>query len=102
VLLVLLENAQNILTLRGIKNPEINISLDQIDKEVIIKVSDNAGGILIEPVSSIFEPFVTDQEQGTGRGLFIAKMIIEKNLKGNITARNDKNGAVFTIAYCTE
>ena len=100
VLLVLLENAQNILTLRGIKNPEINISLDQIDKEVIIKVSDNAGGILIEPVSSIFEPFVTDQEQGTGRGLFIAKMIIEKNLKGNITARNDKNGAVFTIAYC--
>lgn len=101
VLFILLENAQNILTLRGIKNPEINISLDQIDREVIIKVSDNGGGILIEPVLSIFEPFVTDQEQGTGRGLFIAKMIIEKNLKGNITARNDKHGAVFTITYCT-
>jgi signal transduction histidine kinase len=37
------------------------------------------------------------QESGTGIGLYMSKMIIERNMKGGITARNIEGGAEFIV-----
>ncbi len=48
----------------------------------------------------IFEPYFTTkfETQGTGIGLYMTKAIIENNMKGSITARNEKEGVNFIIA----
>lgn len=62
-------------------------------------VKDNGGGITIHPIEKIFEPYVSTKEQneGTGIGLYMAKLIIEKSMKGKLEARNENGGAIFTI-----
>ncbi len=35
---------------------------------------------------------------GTGLGLYISKMIIEKNMNGILSMENDKEGATFSIS----
>jgi two-component system, NtrC family, C4-dicarboxylate transport sensor histidine kinase DctB len=98
VILNLLGNAKDALISNNIKNPLIKINIDVIDNSSIVKVEDNAGGIKITNINSIFEPyFSTKQSQGTGLGLYMSKMIIEKNMNGKLSVMNNKNGAVFTI-----
>ncbi|MEA1956306.1 MAG: ATP-binding protein, partial [Campylobacterota bacterium] len=50
-------------------------------------------------ISNIFEPYFTTKEEkgGTGLGLYISKMIVEKHLKGRLTVQNNENGACFNI-----
>jgi len=59
----------------------------------------SAGGITKEVMSKVFDPYFTTKEQGkgTGVGLYMAKMIIEKNMDGKLSARNLKYGAEFRI-----
>lgn len=47
----------------------------------------------------IFEPYFTTKlkTQGTGIGLYMAKMIIESGLEGNLSVKNTLNGSCFTI-----
>jgi signal transduction histidine kinase len=40
---------------------------------------------------------MTNKTEGSGIGLYIAKKIIEENLNGVISVKNDLYGAVFTI-----
>ena len=77
------------------------------DDEYIIKIKDNAGGIPKEIIGKIFEQHFTTKSDvdGTGIGLFMSKEIIEKNIKGKISAYNEEfeyegniyKGAVFEI-----
>jgi len=47
----------------------------------------------------IFDPYFTTkhQDQGTGLGLYISKVIINNNFGGTLQATNTKNGVQFTI-----
>jgi signal transduction histidine kinase len=47
----------------------------------------------------LFDPYFTTKEpdKGTGIGLFMSKTIIEKNMGGRLTARNNRQGAEFRI-----
>jgi len=47
----------------------------------------------------IFDPYFTTKHKsmGTGLGLYISKMIIEKNMNGILSVENSKEGATFSI-----
>ncbi len=101
VILSILENACDILHERKISDPEIRITVNQApDRSVTITVCDNGGGISMTPVARIFEPFVSNKQQGgTGMGLYIAKSIVESRLNGTIEAANTDDGACFTVTF---
>jgi signal transduction histidine kinase len=81
------------------KKGKIKIESNVFDErnEIEIKISDTGVGITSEILPEIFGKFVTKGESGgTGLGLFISKAIVEAH-GGKISARNNENGATFTI-----
>jgi signal transduction histidine kinase len=99
VLLNLMSNAKDILIQREIKNPRIDLVVDYIDGYSIVTVKDNALGVEEEYLDLIFEPYFTTKSgsQGTGLGLYMSKMIIEKNMGGELSVENVKDGALFKV-----
>ena len=99
VILNILNNAKDALVLNNISNPQITIKFSQIDAFQIIEIEDNAGGIDLNIIEKIFNPYFSSKEKknGTGLGLYICKIIVEKHLNGEISVKNTKNGALFSI-----
>ena len=95
VILNILNNAKDALLENQIKNPKINIKFES--NKVFIQ--DNAGGIPLNIIDRIFEPYYTSKEQGkgTGIGLYMSKTIIEKNMNSKLEVKNINNGACFKI-----
>ena len=83
---------------KKIKDKKIEFIIDVKKDKSVVFVKDNAGGIKIDNIEMIFEPyFSTKKTQGTGLGLYMSKMIIEKHMEGSLSVNNDKNGAIFKI-----
>lgn len=99
VVINLLNNAKDILIERNIENPVIRVTLKSLDFKSVLTVSDNGGGIPEEIIEKIYEPYFTTKEQGkgTGIGLYMSKTIIEKNMQGKLTSKNNNEGAEFKI-----
>ncbi len=99
VVLNLIKNADDILLDNKIKNPYIKLFTYSNKNEVILEVSDNAGGIPPDIMSKIFDPYFSTKtkKDGTGLGLYMSKTIIDEHCKGELSVRNTKEGAVFTI-----
>ncbi|MBF0402956.1 MAG: HAMP domain-containing histidine kinase [Nitrospirae bacterium] len=78
----------------------IIITLKKEDGKIITLISDNGGGIPDTIAGSIFEYYFTTKSdmEGTGIGLYMSKMIIEKSMDGSLTFRNTGDGAEFRIA----
>lgn len=65
--------------------------------EVALSVRDTGAGIDPNLLSRIFDPFVTNKEQGTGLGLTITHEIIQQH-QGRVLAENNPGGgAKFTV-----
>lgn len=64
-----------------------------------IAVEDTGGGIDTSIIDKIFDPYFTTkfESQGTGIGLYMAKMIIEKHFLGKLSVYNTSKGACFEI-----
>ena len=100
VILNILNNAKDALVLNNISNPQITINFSQKESSFqIIEIEDNAGGINLNIIDKIFNPYFSTKEKknGTGLGLYICKMIVEKYLNGEISVKNKKNGTSFII-----
>jgi len=96
VLLNLLNNAAD--ALREQQMPTIRMMLRYDDEQVHIMVSDNGVGIDEAIINQIFDPyFSTKSKNGTGLGLYIAKIITEKHLNGSIVANNLTQGCRMSI-----
>ncbi len=69
------------------------------DNSIILTIKDNAGGISTEIIEQIFNPYFSTKKnkQGTGLGLYISKIIIEKNMKGKLLVKNIEKGTEFII-----
>lgn len=100
VLLNLINNAKNkILERNNDHNNKGNIDINiQRDKNYnIIEICDDGGAIEDKIINSIFQPYFTTKKDGTGIGLYMAKVIIEDKMRGSITVRNDHENVIFTI-----
>lgn len=77
----------------------IKIYLNGTANDITIEVQDNAGGIDSSVLKTLFEPYSSTklEKNGSGLGLYMSKLIVEKNMDGIITAKNKDNGALFTI-----
>jgi len=98
ILLNLIYNAIDVLKEREFEDPTIKIEV-KYNKKINIIVKDNGGGIEPKIIDKIFEPYFTTKykARGTGLGLYMSKMIVEKRLNGKIKARNTSRGAMFWI-----
>jgi signal transduction histidine kinase len=99
VLLNILINARDAFLAGNVDSPNIVIRVFCENGRTVVTVTDNAGGIPPEIMDRIFEQYFTTKgpEQGTGIGLFMSKTIVEKNMKGVLSARNTECGAQFRI-----
>ncbi|MBU0923603.1 PAS domain-containing protein [bacterium] len=100
VLLNLINNAKNKIVEKNIdftKKPKIDINIKRTSNFNTIEIVDDGGRIDDKIINSIFEPYFTTKEDGTGIGLYMAKVIIEDKMRGTITAKNDGNNVIFTI-----
>lgn len=100
VILNLIKNSEDVLKERLISPARIRIVVGiengEICKEfsskscVKILFTDNGGGIKLEDIQKIFEPYFTTKHKsvGTGIGLYMSKQIIEKQMEGSIEVRN--------------
>jgi len=72
----------------------INIDIKELNNNVHINIEDNGGGISEEILKDVFNPYFTTkhESQGTGLGLYILKMIIEKSMSGSIEIFNKNSG----------
>ena len=97
VLLNLLANARDAIKESAVPEGRITIRLYLQDGQGIVSVSDNGGGIDSAVIDKIFEPYFSTKEMGTGIGLYMSKMIVERNMNGTITAHNIEGGTEFII-----
>ena len=95
VILNLIKNAEDILLENEIPEPKIIIETN----DNVLTIRDNAGGVPVEIMHKIFDPYFSTklEKNGTGLGLYMSKTIIEEHCNGTLSVENDKDGAVFTI-----
>lgn len=79
------------------KDGLITIEILENEKFITILINDNGGGIKIDNISKIFDPYFTTREKGSGIGLYMSKMIIEHHMKGKLKVKNHEEGTQFSI-----
>ncbi|NNN05551.1 MAG: response regulator [Elusimicrobia bacterium] len=85
--------------IEGRENSHATLRVREADGRAIFSVEDNGAGIAQKDMERIFKPFFTTKEpgQGTGLGLYLCRLLIERN-DGRISAANrPEGGAVFTV-----
>ena len=99
VLINILNNAVDVIVSSKRERKEIAIEVVRNVKEVCILITDSGSGIDKKLLERVFEPyFSTKSENGTGLGLYMAKMIIHEHMGGEIFVQNTKEGgAQFSI-----
>lgn len=99
VFINIIKNAKEVLIEKKIEHKKIVIIVKREKHSYSIAICDNAGGVCSTIIDKIFDPYFTTKEQtnGTGLGLYMSKVIVEKHLLGSIVAYNMHDGACFEI-----
>ncbi|MBU3915187.1 GAF domain-containing protein, partial [bacterium] len=95
----ILKNAQDAIVEKKIVSPRIIITGKETESHQIVTISDNAGGISEDHLEKIFEPYFStkDEKTGTGLGLYMSKIIVEKHCHGELNVWNTNDGACFEM-----
>ncbi|WP_176461899.1 ATP-binding protein [Anaeromicrobium sediminis] len=77
----------------------INIEVYSEDNNHVVEIKDNGYGIQEDLLDKVFEAHFTkkNENKGTGLGLYMSKVIIEKNFNGKIKLFNIKEGLCVKI-----
>lgn len=100
-LLVIMQNAQEVLGERQVLAGSIHVTLTVRDHQAIVAITDNAGGVAADIEDKIFDPYFTTRPEGTGIGLYMARTLIEGQMQGEIRLQNRSQGATFEIVLFT-
>ena len=95
VLVAIISNALD--AMKNIENPKIIIDIDSNNADVVLSIKDNANGIKNKILNKIFEPYFSTKPDGTGLGLYLSKMIIEKSFQGKLDVKSSQEGTTFYI-----
>jgi len=89
VMINIFKNAKDELVKLDIGKRLIFINVQKNEKEVTIRIKDNAGGIPEEIIDKVFDSYFTtkNDKEGTGIGLYMSEQIIT-NMSGTITVQN--------------
>ncbi len=98
VLLNLVNNAKNKIIKKN-SNDKFNITINILNcpQYTTIEIIDDGGIIDYNIIDKIFEPYFTTKKDGTGFGLYMAKVIIEDKMGGTISVQNKDNNVIFTL-----
>ncbi|HBM35677.1 MULTISPECIES: ABC transporter substrate-binding protein [unclassified Sulfuricurvum] len=99
VVINLVNNAREAIEQHRGRERVIRIRCLNDEQYCTIAIEDTGGGIPPEIIDKIFDPYFTTkfESQGTGIGLYMAKMIIEKHFLGKLSVYNTSKGACFEI-----
>ncbi|MBS7525072.1 PAS domain S-box protein [Fusibacter paucivorans] len=99
VLFSILKNAIDAIVICEADLRKIWIKILQNEDQLTIEIEDTGGGTAHEHLIKIFDAYYTTKEahNGTGLGLYISKVIVEKNFSGRIMARNGQYGLCITM-----
>ena len=68
----------------------------------MLSVSDTGPGIPAEILPSLFDPYVSSKQKGSGLGLSIVKKIVEEHSARVIAANHPHQGAIISIYFPAE
>ncbi|MDH5559790.1 MAG: HAMP domain-containing histidine kinase [Deltaproteobacteria bacterium] len=99
VIINLLRNSIDAVKSNQTKDPKVYILGRQTDSYQELEIIDNGGGIKVPVIDEIFNQYFTTKDDaiGTGLGLYMSKIIIDKHCQGRLSASNKDQGACFTI-----
>ncbi|AXH10833.1 histidine kinase [Malaciobacter halophilus] len=100
ILNIINNSRDSILKKREIKDFQGKITIDiySENNKIYILLKDNGIGIKKENLEIIFDAFYTTKKSGDGFGLYMAKLIIEDKMDGNIEALECKKGAQLLVS----
>jgi nitrogen fixation/metabolism regulation signal transduction histidine kinase len=96
VLINLVNNA--VYALQDTASPEIRFNARTEGDDLLIEVHDNGAGIPAEIAESIFIPFFTTKEEGSGIGLSLSRQIMRMH-GGSISVRSKPGATVFILRF---
>lgn len=99
VILNILNNSKEAFLENNINNCEIILDFYEDEDYQYLHIKDNAGGIKDEIIDDIFKPYFSTKKNknGSGLGLYMSKMIIEKKFDGDIIVESEQNCTLFIL-----
>lgn len=95
VILAILSNAVDVL--KDIEYPKIDIVVTSNEAEIIISICNNGKQIDKRDLENIFKPYFSTKKEGTGIGLYLSKLILQRSFDGDIKVVNKEEGVCFTL-----
>lgn len=99
VFINIIKNAKEAITEMRSEGGFVHVRVYSENNDVVITICDNGGGVDEKYITKIFDPYFStkDEKTGTGLGLYMSKIIIEKHIRGSIDVSNTQEGACFKI-----
>ena len=99
VLLNIFNNSKDAIKGNNLKSGMVSVNILVSEKNLTITIQDNGGGIQQGIIDRVFEPYFTTkfQDEGTGIGLYMSKMIIEESMHGKLKVENNEDGVLTSI-----
>ncbi len=99
VFLNIIKNSSDAFVDNEVVNPQIIIRGHETPEYHVVEIEDNAGGIPVDIINMVFDPYFSTKgpSVGTGLGLYMSKLIIEEHCGGELGTWNTSEGACFSV-----